>query len=86
MSEKTLAALRPGQSGVVAGITAQGAVQRHFLDLGITKGVRVTVERIAPFGDPIAVRLRGYSLSLRREEAAKIELEGDRNAYAGNHR
>ena len=86
MSEKTLAALRPGQSGVVAGITAQGAVKRHFLDMGITKGVRVTVERIAPFGDPIAVRLRGYSLSLRREEAAKSELEGDRNAYAGNHR
>lgn len=86
MSEKTLAALRPGQSGVVAGITAQGAVKRHFLDMGITKGVRVTVERIAPFGDPIAVRLRGYSLSLRREEAAKIELEGDHNAHAGNHR
>ena len=44
--------------------------------MGITKGVRITVERIAPFGDPIAVRLRGYSLSLRRDEAAKIELEG----------
>ena len=72
---KTLASLKPGQSGVVFCITAQGAVKRRFLDMGITKGVRMTVERIAPFGDPIAVRLRGYSLSLRREEAAKICLE-----------
>ena len=69
--KKTLAGLKPGQSGVVDGLTAAGAVKRHFLDMGITKG-----ERIAPFGDPIAVRLRGYSLSLRRDEAAKIELEG----------
>lgn len=82
----TLAALRPGQSGVVQAITAQGAVKRHFLDMGITKGVTVTVERIAPFGDPIAVRLRGYSLSLRREEAANIVLEGERDADTGDHR
>lgn len=74
--KKTLAGLKPGQSGVVDGLTAAGAVKRHLLDMGITKGVRITVERIAPFGDPIAVRLRGYSLSLRRDEAAKIELEG----------
>ena len=74
--KKTLAGLKPGQSGVVDGLTAAGAVKRRFLDMGITKGVRITVERIAPFGDPIAVRLRGYSLSLRRDEAAKIELEG----------
>ena len=74
--KKTLAGLKPGQSGVVDGLTAAGAVKRYFLDMGITKGVRITVERIAPFGDPIAVRLRGYSLSLRRDEAAKIELEG----------
>lgn len=72
---KTLNNLKPGQSGVVASITAEGALKRHFLDMGITKGVVVTMERIAPFGDPVAVRLRGYSLSLRREEAKKIVLE-----------
>ena len=71
----SLAGLRPGQSGTVQSLSAEGAVKRHFLEMGITKGVRITVERIAPFGDPIAVRLRGYSLSLRREEAAKICLE-----------
>ena len=74
--KRTLAGLKPGQSGMVESLTAEGAVKRHFLDMGTTKGVRITVDRIAPFGDPIAVRLRGYSLSLRRDEAAKIELEG----------
>lgn len=72
---KTLNNLRPGEVGVVAQITAEGALKRHFLDMGITKGVPVMMERIAPFGDPVAVRLRGYSLSLRREEAKKIVLE-----------
>ena len=72
---KTLNNLKPGQSGVVESITAEGALKRHFLDMGITKGVVITMERIAPFGDPIAVRLRGYSLSLRRAEAKKIVLE-----------
>ena len=72
---KTLNNLHPGEVGVVAQITAEGALKRHFLDMGITKGVPVMMERIAPFGDPVAVRLRGYSLSLRREEAKKIVLE-----------
>lgn len=72
---KTLGNLKPGEAGVVDYITAEGALKRHFLDMGITKGVPVMMERIAPFGDPVAVRLRGYSLSLRREEAKKIVLE-----------
>ncbi|MBS5144737.1 MAG: ferrous iron transport protein A [Butyricicoccus pullicaecorum] len=72
---KSLAQLKPGQSGIVESLSAEGAIKRHFLDMGITKGVCITVDRVAPFGDPIAVRLRGYSLSLRREEAANILLE-----------
>ena len=72
---KTLNNLKRGQSGVVESITAEAALKRHSLDMGITKGVVVTMERIAPFGDPDAVRLRGYSLSLRRAEAKKIVLE-----------
>lgn len=71
----SLAQLQPGQSGIVESLSAEGAIKRHFLDMGITKGVRITVERVAPFGDPIAVQLRGYHLSLRREEAANILLE-----------
>lgn len=72
---KTLASLKPGQSGIVHNITAEGAVKQRFLDMGITRGVQIRLERRAPFGDPIAVRLRGYSLSLRRDEAKKISLE-----------
>ncbi|MGN0994014.1 MAG: ferrous iron transport protein A [Butyricicoccus sp.] len=72
---RTLANLHVGESGVVQGISAVGAVKRRFLDMGITKGVTVSIERIAPFGDPIAIRLRGYRLSLRKEEAAHIALE-----------
>ncbi len=67
--------LKPGERGFVAGITAEGAMKRHFLDMGITTGVPITLERVAPFGDPVAVRVRGYSLSLRREEAKKIRLQ-----------
>lgn len=70
----TLDMLKPGESGCVTAIRAQDIMKRHFLDMGITTGVRVTMQRIAPFGDPIAIYLRGYSLSLRREEAKKIEL------------
>lgn len=72
---RTLNHLKIGETGIVDYITAEGALKRHFLDMGITKGVPVTMERIAPFGDPIVVHLRGYSLSLRREEAKKIVLE-----------
>lgn len=72
---KTLANLKPGEAGIVREITADGAVKSRFLDMGITKGVRITLERRAPFGDPLAVRLRGYSLSLRKDEAKKISLE-----------
>lgn len=72
---KTIASLKPGQSGIVRKLTAEGAVKQRFLDMGITRGVSVTLERRAPFGDPLAVRLRGYSLSLRKEEAQKICLE-----------
>ena len=72
---KTLANLKPGQHGVVRDLTAEGAVKQRFLDMGITRGVTITLERRAPFGDPLAVRLRGYSLSLRKDEAQKICLE-----------
>lgn len=49
---KTLANLKPGQSGVVRELTAEGAVKQRFLDMGITRGVTVTLERRAPFGRP----------------------------------
>ncbi|UOO37824.1 ferrous iron transport protein B [Oscillospiraceae bacterium CM] len=71
--EKTLNGLVPGQSAVILSVGGQsGAVKRRLVDMGLTPGTRVTVKRIAPFGDPVEVRIRGYELSLRREDAAQV--------------
>jgi len=53
----------------------QGSVKRRIMDMGITKGVDVIVRKVAPLGDPIEVNVRGYELSLRKEDAAMIEVE-----------
>ena len=67
--------LQPGQSGVIHSLNLQrGAVKRRLVDMGLTPGTAITVKKIAPFGDPIEVTLRGYELSLRKEDAGKIEL------------
>ena len=71
---KTLNNLKPGQSGVVDRITAEGALKRHFLDMGITKGVEVFVRKVAPLGDPLELTVRGYELSIRKDEAASVEV------------
>lgn len=72
-----LAALTPGESGVVDVVGGEGALHRHLLDMGLTPGVRVTLIKTAPMGDPLEVRLRGYSLTLRRADAEKITLRGE---------
>lgn len=71
----TLNEVKPGNSARVARLTGEGPVKRRIMDMGITKGVEVTVRKVAPLGDPIEVTVRGYELSLRRDEAAKIETE-----------
>ena len=79
----TLADLGPGESGVIlrAG-SDRGAVKRRLVDMGLTPGTEVTVRKIAPFGDPIEVNLRGYELSLRREDAQRITLATGEEAQA----
>ncbi|MBC8569236.1 FeoA family protein [Zongyangia hominis] len=72
---KTLGDLRPGQSGVVLRVSGQGALKRRLVDMGITPGVAIFVRKKAPLGDPIEVNLRGFALSLRRDDAVKIEME-----------
>ena len=74
-AQKTLDGLAPGQSGVILSVgNERGAVKRRLIDMGITPGTAVTVKKVAPFGDPIKVRLRGYELSLRKADAARITL------------
>ena len=71
---KTLKDLSVGESGVIAKVGTTGALKQRFMDMGITKGTEVTVEKIAPLGDPIEIVIRGYNLSIRKGDAEKIEM------------
>lgn len=72
---RKLQELKPGQSGKVVKISGTGSIHHRILDMGIVKGVEVKVERVAPLGDPVEVKIKGYHLSLRKEEAAYIYIE-----------
>lgn len=71
---KTLADLLPGESGVVDQVGGEGALHRHILDMGLTPRTQVKVGKLAPMGDPMEIQLRGYSLTLRKADAAQITL------------
>lgn len=70
----TLNVLKPGEKGQIVRVGGQGAVRRRIADMGVTKGSFVEVVRVAPLGDPIDVKIKGYHLSLRKEEATDIEV------------
>lgn len=67
--------LTTGEIGVVVAIHGKGAVKRRLMDMGVTKNVRVTVRKLAPLGDPLEITLRGYELTLRKEEASLILVQ-----------
>ena len=69
-----MADLQPGEWGIVEAVGGEGALHRHLLDMGITPGVKGTLQKTAPMGDPLEIHLRGYALTLRKEDAAKITL------------
>ena len=72
---RTLQDLRPGESGMILSVGNQsGAVKRRLVDMGLTPGTEVKVTKIAPLGDPLEVSLRGYELSLRKDDAAQIQV------------
>ena len=71
----TLKEVEVGQSVKVKKLTGQGATKRRIMDMGMTKGVEVFVRKVAPLGDPVEVPVRGYELSLRKADAAMIEVE-----------
>lgn len=70
----TLRDLKPGEMGKVASIGEKGAIRRRLMDMGVTPGVEIKVIKMAPLGDPIEVTIRGYELSLRKEEAGQIQI------------
>ena len=71
----TLKDLKTGQSGIVERLEGTGALRRRLIDMGVTPGTRIQIKTIAPLGDPIKVILRGYELSLRKNDADCIEME-----------
>ena len=72
---KTLKDVALGDKAIVKRLSGEGALKRRIMDMGVTKGVEVLVRRVAPLGDPIEVTVRGYELSLRKDEAANIIVE-----------
>ena len=71
---KTLKEVKIGQTAQVVKLHGEGAVKRRIMDMGITKGVQIFVRKVAPLGDPMEVRVRGYELSLRKEDENMIEV------------
>ena len=71
---KTLKEAKVGTTVKVVKLTGEGAVKRRIMDMGITKGVEIYVRKVAPLGDPVEVTVRGYELSLRKDDAEIIEI------------
>lgn len=72
---KTLNEFKVGESGRIIVVNGEGRVRRRLFDMGVTPGAEVTMRKKAPLGDPIEVTLRGYELTLRKDEAALVETE-----------
>ncbi len=71
---KTLDKLKTGSKGVIKSIGGEGALRRRLLDMGLTPNTTVMVRKVAPLGDPIELHLRSYELTIRQEDAKKIEI------------
>lgn len=74
---KTLKQAKIGQTVTVVKLHGEGPVKRRIMDMGITKGVTVTIRKVAPLGDPMEVTVRGYELSLRKADTEMIEIAED---------
>ncbi|WP_305205727.1 FeoA family protein, partial [Faecalibaculum rodentium] len=71
----TLNEFKPGAHLVITKLTGTGAVKRRIMDMGLTKGTRLSIRKVAPLGDPIELNVRGYELSLRKADAVMIEVQ-----------
>ena len=75
MSVKTLNQLEPGERATVVKVGGEGPVRRRILDMGVVSGADIEVVRVAPLGDPVEFRVKGYNLSLRKSEAQNVQVE-----------
>lgn len=72
---KTLREVKNGETVTVVKLNGEGAAKRRIMDMGITKGCSVYIRKVAPLGDPVEVTVRGYELSVRKEDAQMVEVE-----------
>ncbi len=71
----TIADLKIGQSGIITSVGGEGALRLRFLDMGLIPGTQVQLQKVAPMGDPIQIRVRGYELTIRQADARMIGLQ-----------
>lgn len=71
----TLKELKEGQTATVVRLHGEGPVRRRIMDMGLTKGTQVYLRKVAPLGDPLELTVRGYELSIRKADAAMVEVE-----------
>ncbi len=74
-SSRSLTDLSIGQDGTILSVSAEGSLRQRILDMGLTKGASVRIIRYAPLGDPMEIAVRGYTLTLRKSEAAHIIIQ-----------
>lgn len=72
---KTLKEAKIGETVKVKKLHGEGAIKRRIMDMGITKNVEIYIRKVAPFGDPIEITVRGYELSLRKADAEMVEVQ-----------
>jgi ferrous iron transport protein A len=72
---KVLSNLQPGERGVVIKVSGSGPIHRRIIDMGIVPGAKLKVEKFAPLGDPMEIKVKGFNLSLRKMEAETIQVE-----------
>ena len=72
---KTLRDVKVGEKATIAKLHGEGALKRHIMDMGLTRGTEVFVQKVAPLGDPMELTVRGYELSVRKGDAELIEVE-----------
>ncbi len=71
---KTLREAKNGETVQVVNLNGSGAIKRRIMDMGITKGCSIYVRKVAPLGDPVEITIRGYELSLRKDDAQMVEI------------
>lgn len=75
MAIKKLSQMQPGEAGIVVKVNGSGNVKFRLIDMGVVKGSKLQVVKFAPLGDPIEIKIKGFSLSLRKNESEMIDVE-----------